>query len=353
MAKCLKRPIHRVSLADQFSELFCLLPSALIDFVAMKSGLTIGTKPAKPQVVANFDTHRISQCCVCTSQTALQQSSTPCTHVHSQHMYVMNASTASQHRFTFIALGWLTLYAIAITLGPALWDGLMEMGLSLNAHGHAHVHAHGHPFVDARTMLGVPNFWDVLTNLPFAAAAGLGWWWMRGVNLPTSTRQSLHVLMAGLLATALGSGYYHWWPDAWVLMWDRLGMAVAFAGMVGLTVCDRVGAAQGGVALKVTLPLAIMAAVVALVHGHPLAWVVVQFGGCVLISWAAFQPQAPQALNINWGWVLAGYALAKVLEANDELIFHATHELISGHSLKHLAACLAVFPVLSKLRQNG
>jgi hypothetical protein len=265
----------------------------------------------------------------------------------------MNASTVPHQRFTFIALGWLTLYAIAMTFGPALWDGLLETGMALNAHGHSHVHAHGHPFVDARTFGGIPNFWDVLTNLPFAAAAGLGWWWMRGVKLAPTTRQSLHVLMAGLLATAFGSGYYHWQPDAWGLMWDRLGMAVAFAGVVGLAVCDRVGLHEGALALKVALPLALMAAVVPLVHGHPLVWVVVQFGGCALMLWAAFQAPAPGALGVKWGWVLAGYALAKGLEGNDELIFHATGELVSGHSLKHLAACLAVLPVLSKLRQNA
>jgi hypothetical protein len=52
--------------------------------------------------------------------------------------------------------------------------------------------------------------------------------------------------------------------------------------------------------------------------------------------------------------VLIGlYALAKLLELGDEAVFHATGDGVSGHSLKHLVAGLAAWPVLRAMRQNA
>jgi hypothetical protein len=51
--------------------------------------------------------------------------------------------------------------------------------------------------------------------------------------------------------------------------------------------------------------------------------------------------------------LLVLYAVAKVFELGDEAIFHATGEVVSGHTLKHLVAALAVLPVLVAVRQNA
>jgi hypothetical protein len=88
------------------------------------------------------------------------------------------------------------------------------LGLPLNAHGHAHLHAHGHPFVDARTLQGMPNAMDVLTNAPLAPAGFFGLLAVRGRTLPDATRQAALVFFAGLLATGFGPAWYHWAPDA-------------------------------------------------------------------------------------------------------------------------------------------
>jgi hypothetical protein len=50
--------------------------------------------------------------------------------------------------------------------------------------------------------------------------------------------------------------------------------------------------------------------------------------------------------------LIAWYALAKLLEANDDAVFHLTQGIISGHSLKHLAACMAAWPVLAALKKS-
>jgi hypothetical protein len=40
----------------------------------------------------------------------------------------------------------------------------------------------------------------------------------------------------------------------------------------------------------------------------------------------------------------------KLLELADHMIFEATHQVISGHSLKHMVAALAALPVIAAIR---
>src|SRR5262249_16147692 len=63
-----------------------------------------------------------------------------------------------------------------------------------------------HQFADQRTILGIPNFWNVVSNLPFLAvgAAGL----RRFRNDPATV-----VFFLGVFLTGIGSSYYHWNPN--------------------------------------------------------------------------------------------------------------------------------------------
>lgn len=240
-----------------------------------------------------------------------------------------------------LALAWLA----ALAASP---DALPRLGLALNAHGHAHLHPHGHPFIDARTLLGVPNGMDVLTNLPLllAGAWGLALW----RRAPGGARQpGLALFFAGLVLTAWGSAFYHWAPDPRGLMLDRLGMAVAFAGMLVLAWHERAGATAGAVPWCL-LAAAALSAVLPYTHDQLLPWVVLQFGGFAFVLAAAACRPAPGALGVRLGAVAALYALAKGLEVSDQTVFEATGGLISGHSAKHLAAALAAWPVLVALR---
>lgn len=245
------------------------------------------------------------------------------------------------------ATALLVLWLLALVAGPALSGAL---GLSLNAHGHAHLHAHGHPFVDARTLLGIPNAMDVLTNLPLALAGLWGLRVLRGRTQPVATQQAALVFFAGLLATGFGSAWYHWEPDAAGLAWDRLGMAVTFAGALSLAVAERVGQVPARWSLQLLLPLATLSAILPALTGNVLPWAVQQFGGMALMVWLALRRPVPGAIGVRLGALIALYALAKVLELGDAAVFHATVETISGHSLKHLTAALAAWPVIASLK---
>ena len=100
-------------------------------------------------------------------------------------------------------------------------------------------------------------------------------------------------------------------------------------------------------------------------RGHLAHWVALGFGsglsrwapGTVgtLWAWAAFVVADQWLTTAQWGWVIAAYAVAKVVEVGDHAIFEATGGWLSGHTLKHLVAACAAWPVIAALRpmQNG
>lgn len=242
----------------------------------------------------------------------------------------------------------LALWLLAAVLGPIL--------LTLPSHGLEALHPHGHPFVDARMFWGIPNFMDVLSNVPLLLAGLLGVGVLqvrRGTQILPAVQLAMTVFFVGLMLTGLGSAWYHWAPDAQGLVLDRLGMAVTFAGALALAVSERVSVAAASVTLRMSLMVALLSAVMPLSHDNVWPWAVVQFGGMALMGWLSMQKPVAGAMGVRIGVLLALYAVAKLFELGDQAIFHATGELVSGHTLKHLVAALAVLPVVMAVRQNA
>jgi hypothetical protein len=227
------------------------------------------------------------------------------------------------------------------------------------------------PFADRRSWHGLPNAMDVLSNLPFAA---LGVWGLRWLHWhdqahehvqdavplhhavaqpPVNLLDCAWMFFAGLVITAAGSAFYHLQPDALRLAADRAGMTVAFAGLIGCAVCERVSARAGWPAAWFVLGAGLLAVAVCQETGNVMPWALVQFGGMLLVLVLALTRPAQGAIGLRLGWVIFFYALAKLFELSDRAIYEATHHLLAGHSLKHLTAALAALPVLHALQAMG
>ena len=78
-----------------------------------------------------------------------------------------------------------------------------------------------HQFADRRVIYGVPHFWNVVSNVPFAVVGLLGCWWIvrHGRTSPafdeSYERVAYLVFFAGEFLICFGSGYYHSGPWAW------------------------------------------------------------------------------------------------------------------------------------------
>ena len=199
-------------------------------------------------------------------------------------------------------------------------------------------------FADTRPWLGLVNAGDVLSNLPFLAMGIWGLVRLRGRrDAPVGTAW----FFVGLILTCLGSGFYHLYPSESRLVADRFGMAVAFAGFMGIVASERISVRAGWAMVVLMTVGGLLAAWVAYENLTP--WTVVQFGGMALAIGLVLMPPRPGALGVRFGVALLFYALAKFFELGDAAVFEATGHIISGHTLKHLAAALAAWPVIRAL----
>lgn len=218
--------------------------------------------------------------------------------------------------------------------------------------------SHYHAFADQRGWGLLPHAADVLSNLPFALWGVAGMWAllraMRAQAVSSIAAGLAALFFGGLVVTAMVSSAYHFQPDDAGLAWDRGGMVFAFAGLLGLAAL-RVVSARAGVALAVAvLALGPLSVYSWSLSGNVLPWAVLQFGGMLLIVWFAWLPpvrsgRAWPVLPVRWMVVIAIYALAKLLELGDHAVYEWTGHLVSGHSLKHVVASFAAWPVVSAL----
>lgn len=216
--------------------------------------------------------------------------------------------------------------------------------------------AHYHAFADQRVGWGVPFAMDVLSNMPFAVCGVWGLLVLR--RLPAGTEKDAQgplaaLFFAGLVLTALCSSAYHWQPDNAGLAWDRLGMVVAFAGLLGLAVADRVSARAGVMTASTVLLMGPLSVAAWATSGNLLPWVVLQAGGMLLVLLLAARRPVTGAWGLPLGAVIALYTLAKLLELGDHAVFAWTGGLVSGHSLKHVAAALAAWPVIVVMHNHA
>ena len=108
-----------------------------------------------------------------------------------------------------------------------------------------------------------------------------------------------------------------------------------------------------GVAVAATVLVAGPLAVWVWQHSaNLLPWSVLQGGGMLLVLAMALRRPLAGASGLPLGAVIAWYTLAKLLELGDHQVFELTQGLVSGHSLKHVFAAMAAWPVMA-LMHNG
>jgi hypothetical protein len=243
--------------------------------------------------------------------------------------------------------GWL-LAAISIALAVAAF-ALPAMPQPLSYHA----------FADCRTIWAVPNFFNVVSNLPFLVGGALGLVQVyRGQGRFIDPREQLPYLVffLGALLTCFGSAYYHAAPDNPRLVWDRLPMTLGFAGLVAAALAERIDLRYGLRALWPLLGLGVASV---------LYWYGTERAGAGnVIPYAVYQAWSILAIVLlivafparrySHGngllWAAVFYGVAKIFETFDLAVFRVLDGTLSGHTIKHLFAAAAVFAIVRQLR---
>ena len=218
-----------------------------------------------------------------------------------------------------------------------------------------------HQFADQRTWLGVPNLGNVASNLGFAI---VGLWGLRLLlrrdtlqNSFTETRERRPYIVAfvGLLLTAFGSAYYHLAPNNSRLVWDRLPMTIVFGSLIAVVIAEFINLEAGTKLLPFLIAIAagsVLQWYYDELHGHGdlRIYAVVQiYSALMLLMPLLLKPRYSR--RMDFAIVFGFYVLAKLFELADKSIFRLGH-LVSGHTLKHVAAAMAGCWILRMLERR-
>jgi hypothetical protein len=206
-----------------------------------------------------------------------------------------------------------------------------------------------HDFADKRAFAGLANTANVLSNLAFILSSLCGLIWLNRNRQPLAPLLRLYgVFFTALLLIALGSGFYHLAPSNQTLIWDRLPMTISFTVLTCLVIAERIDTRLG----QALFPWLLGLGLASVLYWHWLddlrPYLLVQFGPMLLLPILIWRYPGP---GTRWLWLALGfYALAKAAEMADDAIYQFSHQLISGHTLKHLLAAACGYMIALKVR---
>ena len=210
-----------------------------------------------------------------------------------------------------------------------------------------------HLFSDSRDIWSIPNFWNVVSNVPFLIVGITGLYKVSisaKLRIIDEIRIAYVLLFSSVILVAFGSAYYHLWPNNQTLVWDRLPMTIAFMALFSIVISEFISVPIGKFLL---LPL-ILAGMSSVIYWHISEssgegdlryYAIVQFFPMLVIPiiLICFRSQCT-CIHAYW-WLLLAYAAAKLFEYLDIEAYSSIH-FISGHSIKHIITALGLYILL-------
>jgi len=222
-----------------------------------------------------------------------------------------------------------------------------------------------HSFADVRTCLGTENCANVWSNLVFLLIGAYGLATLRdaerrGIYSGFRDAAAYYTFFLAVAAVSAGSAYYHLAPDNNRLFWDRLPITVAFMALFTCFLQDRIPRFAN---VRWVLPVLVLFGFASLLYwiwteqmsqGDIRLYVVVQFLPMLAIPLLCLlYPRGRYTDGRYIMPVVGSYGLAKLFEHFDVETFHFLGGMVSGHTLKHMAAALAVYFVAAMVRNAG
>lgn len=216
-----------------------------------------------------------------------------------------------------------------------------------------------HEFADTRTIAGIANFWNVVSNFAFVIPGIAGLRYLAGPATPglvEGTRTIYRILFAGLLLTAFGSSWYHLAPSNETLVWDRLPMTIVSMTLSAAIIAEFVSPDAGR---KLLWPL-LLTGITSVIYwgwteahgsGDLRLYGLVIFLPLIFIPAIVVTSRSPFDSSQYLLHALGLYLVAKLAEHFDHEIFSAG-ELLSGHAIKHVFAAAALWVLLRGIKSR-
>ncbi len=198
-----------------------------------------------------------------------------------------------------------------------------------------------HQFADQIRFFSIPNFWNVISNLPFVLIGIAGLWksFLNSKNNPLEI--NFRFFFLGILCTGFGSAYYHYNPNNTTLIWDRLPMTISFMSFLSIILSEFIALRIGKKMLYPFLVTGFLSVIYWALFNDLRFYLLVQFLPILLIILILLLTKMNTNFKKYFWLILFAYIVAKFLESNDLQIYNLSNRRMSGHSLKHFAAAVA------------
>jgi len=213
-----------------------------------------------------------------------------------------------------------------------------------------------HHFADRETLFGIPNFTNVISNLPFLLVGIIGLISLKRSTASKAINRMYAIIFIGIFLTGLGSAYYHYIPNNNSLVYDRIPITIVFMAFLSSVVAEWINAKAGNWILFPLLLIGIFSVLwwsytEQRGAGDLRFYAFIQFYPVLIIPVIFLLFRSPGNNNGLYllVWVIVWYVMAKLLETADTSIYFLTG-FISGHSLKHIAAAAATWYIVKFFR---
>jgi len=208
-----------------------------------------------------------------------------------------------------------------------------------------------HHFADTRGFWGIPNAMNVLSSILLVLVGILGMNSCWGSNR-ADFRGLKGAFFTAVTLTGFGSMTYHWLPNNNTLVWDRVPMAVMFITLCLIIMADRIGPKAAGKLFWPMNSIGVLSVVYWWIselrgEGDLRLYGLISFLPLALIPVTITVLPSGTIKNRNIWAAICLYALAKLLEILDKPLYDWSG-VVSGHTLKHAFAAVAIYCLLRK-----
>ncbi len=195
-----------------------------------------------------------------------------------------------------------------------------------------------HNFADKRTLVGLPNAMNVLSNL-FIIIPVIYLLKHKTYN----TNNNLLIIHITLLS--LVSAYYHYNPSDKSIFWDIIMIAT-----LSIIVLNIINEYKCGLLFYI---LAILSVVYWKQTGDIRLYLLILIGVPIIFFLKYYDNEEEDETKKNLYIILFFTILYRFVEYYDHQIYDLTNNMISGHTLKHIFAGLSILYIVKLLKEDN